>query len=127
MTTGESSKHGRKNLLPGGNDPFTCRFCGARVRPLRNGSTRNHCPECLWSLHVDRVPGDRAEQCGGPMKPLGLQGSSAEGWTITFRCLHCGALRRNRAAHDDPEQPDRWELLVELSTGILKTQGGEQP
>jgi hypothetical protein len=85
------------------------------VEPLKNGSPRNHCPECLWSLHVDRVPGDRAESCGGEMEPVELEGSSAAGFTIVFRCRRCGAVRRNRAAHDDPVQPDRWEALIALS------------
>jgi hypothetical protein len=106
----------RKNPLPGGNEAFVCRVCGASVRPLRNGSIRNHCPECLWSLHVDRVPGDRAEECVGPMRPIGLEGGAGTGWTIVFRCERCGAERRNRAAEDDPEQPDRWDRLVELSS-----------
>ncbi len=105
----------RKNPLPGGNEEFTCLRCGAPVRPLKNGSIRNHCPECLWSLHVDRVPGDRAEGCGGLLQPVGLEGSPSAGFTIVFRCERCGAERRNRAADDDPEQPDRWEVLVELS------------
>jgi hypothetical protein len=106
----------RRNPLPGGNEPFTCQRCGASVRPLRNGSIRNHCPECLWSLHVDRVPGDRAEGCNGLLRPVGIEGSAAAGWTILFRCERCGAQRRNRAAADDPEQPDRWDVLVELSS-----------
>jgi hypothetical protein len=105
----------RRNPLPGGNDAFDCVRCGAAVKPLSNGSVRNHCPECLWSLHVDRVPGDRAEACGGLLRPTGLLGSAAAGWTIVFRCESCGAERRNRAADDDPIQPDRWESLVELS------------
>lgn len=105
----------RKNPLPGGNQAFTCRCCGERVQPLQNGSVRNHCPECLWSLHVDRVPGDRAEGCGGSMEPVGLEGSASAGFSIIFRCLRCGATRKNRAAHDDPVQPDRWEALVALS------------
>ena len=110
----------RKNPYPGGNDPFTCLHCGAAVRPLAGGGARNHCPECLWSLHVDRVPGDRAEPCGGLMSPVGLQGSSTKGWKITFRCLRCGAQRQNHTAQDDPRQPDRWDLLVSLSTAPHK-------
>ncbi len=106
----------RRNPLPGGNEAFTCAKCGASVRPLRNGSVRNHCPQCLWSLHVDRVPGDRAEACGGLMRPIGIQGTTASGWTIIFRCERCGAERRNRAAEDDPEQPDSWDVLVALSS-----------
>ncbi len=55
------------------------------------------------------------------MEPVGLSGSDSTGWTILFRCARCGAERRNRAAHDDPAQPDRWEAIVELST-----RGGEK-
>ncbi len=102
--------------MPGGNAGFLCRSCGARVSPLTNGSIRNHCPECLTSVHVDRVPGDRSEDCGGLMDAVGLAGSPTAGWTILFRCRRCGAERPNRAAEDDPAQPDRWDLLVELST-----------
>jgi hypothetical protein len=112
LTQGE-----RRNLLPGGNEPFTCVRCAARVLPLQNGSVRNHCPECLGSVHVDRVPGDRSEGCGGFLQPVGIEGTSAAGFTIVFRCLGCGAIRRNRAAADDPVQPDRWEALVALSGG----------
>ncbi len=55
------------------------------------------------------------------MAPVGLSGSGSTGWTILFRCTQCGAERRNRAAHDDPVQPDRWEAIVELSA-----RGGEK-
>jgi RNHCP domain-containing protein len=115
----EERDHGRRNPLPGGNEGFQCRSCGAEVRPLANGSVRNHCPECLCSLHVDRVPGDRAEACAGLQRAVGLSGGPSTGWTILFRCERCGCERRNRAADDDPVQPDRWDLLVELSTRAL--------
>jgi hypothetical protein len=32
------------------------------------------------------------------------------------RCERCGAVRRNKAAHDDPAFPDDMALLTELST-----------
>ena len=105
----------KQNLVHGGNDPFVCSRCGEEVRPLSNGSIRNHCPRCLWSLHVDRVPGDRAESCLGPMRPYAVEGSVTRGWDILFRCERCGAERRNRAAPDDPRQPDSWEAIVALS------------
>ena len=36
--------------------------------PANAGSDhRNHCPNCLSSLHVDEEPGDRASDCGGIM------------------------------------------------------------
>lgn len=37
-------------------EDFICAHCGTHVRG--NGYT-NHCPECLWSKHVDNNPGDR--------------------------------------------------------------------
>ena len=38
---------------------FICAHCGKEVEPL-GYTSRNHCPFCLWSLHVDINPGDRA-------------------------------------------------------------------
>ena len=48
---------------------FICGHCGRAVEPL-GYSSRNHCPFCLWSLHADVNPGDRASTCGGLMKPV---------------------------------------------------------
>ena len=53
------------------NEVFTCRNCGRVVIPEGAGSAhRNHCPNCLCSLHVDEEPGDRAADCGGLMEPV---------------------------------------------------------
>jgi len=42
------------------NETFTCKNCGRTVVPYDSGSNhRNHCPNCLFSLHVDDEPGDR--------------------------------------------------------------------
>lgn len=39
------------------DDSFTCRVCGRPVVPAGAGSDhRNHCPNCLSSLHVDDEP-----------------------------------------------------------------------
>ena len=41
-------------------ESFNCRNCGRLVVPAGAGSDhRNHCPNCLHSLHVDIEPGDR--------------------------------------------------------------------
>ena len=46
-------------------DAFTCKVCGRLCTPESAGSDhRNHCPNCLSSLHVDIEPGDRASDCG---------------------------------------------------------------
>ena len=40
------------------NDSFTCKVCGRLVTPDAAGTDhRNHCPNCLSSLHVDIEPG----------------------------------------------------------------------
>ena len=39
---------------------FTCKVCGRLVTPEGAGSGhRNHCPNCLTSLHLDLEPGDQ--------------------------------------------------------------------
>ena len=48
------------------NDTFICKNCGRTAVPEGAGSNhRNHCPNCLYSLHVDIEPGDRESDCGG--------------------------------------------------------------
>jgi len=105
----------RRFTVQGTNNAFTCANCGAAVLPLQNGSVRNHCPVCLHSLHVDVLPGDRASECGGVMVPVGVEQSGKKGWVILYRCRQCGLAGRNRAALDDPAQPDDWTALVALS------------
>ena len=54
-------------------DSFPCRVCGRLVTPEGAGSShRNHRPNCLYSLHVDITPGDRAADCGGIMEPVAV-------------------------------------------------------
>lgn len=105
----------RRFTVRGTNNAFTCAHCGTEVRPLSNGSVRNHCPACLHSLHVDIQPGDRASECHGLLQPVGVEQSGKKGWVILYRCERCGFTGRNRAALDDPEQPDDWNALVALS------------
>ena len=53
------------------NETFTCHKCGKDVTLHPTGSARNHCPYCLYSLHVDtESPGDRASDCHGLMDPI---------------------------------------------------------
>ena len=52
------------------DESFTCRNCGHPVVPAGAGSDhRNHCPNCLCSVHLDIEPGDRESDCGGLMEP----------------------------------------------------------
>ncbi len=106
---------GRRFTVQGTNNSFHCGNCGAEVQPLKNGSVRNHCPVCLHSKHVDLQPGDRACTCLGDMEPVGVEQNGKKGWVIVHRCSKCGYEGRNRAALDDPEQPDDWDALIALT------------
>jgi DNA-directed RNA polymerase subunit RPC12/RpoP len=83
------------------NTGFRCVHCGEAVLRHAGGSYRNHCPHCLWSRHVDQLPGDRAADCGGPMKPVGVDYSGKKGYILLHRCTVCGAADRNKIAPDD--------------------------
>lgn len=98
------------------NAGFTCAHCGGTVPPLTNGSYRNHCPYCLYSVHVDRVPGDRASGCGGLMRPVALRGRPGRHPQLLHGCERCGAVRANRAAFDTAA-PDDLDLLLALPPG----------
>lgn len=72
------------------------------VTPEEAGTQhRNHCPNCLSSLHVDNEPGDRAADCGGVMEPISVWVRNNGEWAIIHRCKRCGALSSNRVAADD--------------------------
>ncbi len=78
-------------------EDFTCENCGVFVQG--NGYT-NHCPECLWSKHVDVFPGDRANECSGLLEPIGQEMKSGE-HDILYRCVTCKKEGRNKVAKDD--------------------------
>lgn len=84
------------------NEVFTCRVCGRQVAPGGAGSGhRNHCPNCLTSLHVDNEPGDRASDCGGYMDPVAVWVRKSGEWAVIHRCRQCGQMSSNRIAADD--------------------------
>lgn len=83
---------------------FGCAHCGRIVPPADAGTEhRNHCPSCLWSLHVDLLTGDRRAGCRGGMEPIGIWIKGDGEWAVIHRCTRCGMLRANRIAGDDDE------------------------
>lgn len=78
-------------------EDFICKYCGLAVKG--NGYT-NHCPHCLYSLHVDINPGDRAAHCGGLMAPLRLELKNKK-YIVVQKCLTCGFERKNKVTDDD--------------------------
>jgi hypothetical protein len=78
-------------------EDFICENCGNEVKG--NGYT-NHCPNCLWSKHIDILPGDRACDCKGMMPPISYD-KEGEEISLTHKCLKCGFEKRNKIAGDD--------------------------
>lgn len=79
---------------------FICANCKSEVSPL-GYTSRNHCPVCLCSLHLDVNPGDRLAECGGVMRPVSVRPDSKKGYVITHKCDKCGKVGVNKAASDD--------------------------
>ena len=88
---------------------FICEHCGREV--VGTGYT-NHCPACLWSKHVDTNPGDRAEMCGGSMKPIRNEKKGKE-FMIVHKCVRCGFERKNTF-----DKEDNFETLLKISKKI---------
>ncbi len=93
---------------------FKCENCGFDVKMDGNIGTknRNHCPNCLYSKHVDeRKPGDREASCGGVMLPVDIDfkkekkdkyGNKKVGEVmIVHECKKCKKTSKNRVAGDD--------------------------
>ena len=94
---------------------FRCRNCRLDVPADAPGTAhRNHCPNCLWSRHVDDSPGDRAALCGSSMEPIAISVRGAGEWVLVHRCLGCDTVHLNRIAGDDNPL-----LLVRIAVGPL--------
>ncbi len=78
-------------------EDFICQKCHAFVQG--NGYT-NHCPECLWSKHVDINPGDRNSKCEGMMKPIGIEIEGKNQYLI-HECTSCKIRKRNKKSSND--------------------------
>ncbi len=96
------------------NEAFVCANCGFEVPPS-GGTCRDHCPRCLYSLHVDQNPGDRAADCGGMLKPMGYEARPKKGYMILYVCEKCGMKRTTRFLETDKILPDSVEALLALT------------
>ncbi len=93
---------------------FRCVNCGAMVGiPISGSKQRNHCPNCLHSLHLDKAPGDRSSECGSIMEPISIWVRKEE-WIILHRCKGCGVIHSNRIASDDNEM-----LLLSIASQAM--------
>ena len=81
------------------DESFICANCGKEVSPLIY-TARDHCPYCLYSLHVDINPGDRLNECKGLLKPIGIE-KDRDSYKIIYKCEKCNQLHKNIMATDD--------------------------
>jgi len=84
------------------NESFVCAFCQTNV-PIHAGVSRNHCPHCFHSKHVDIIPWDRQSLCHWEMLPYQYIWKTS-GIIIEFICMTCNATHRNIQAKDDEIQ-----------------------
>ncbi len=78
-------------------EDFECENCGVFVKG--DGYT-NHCPECLFSKHVDINPGDRSNECGGLMKPIDVFLKKQE-WFLVQECQKCREVMNIKVQEED--------------------------
>jgi DNA-directed RNA polymerase subunit RPC12/RpoP len=95
------------------NTSFKCVHCSRLVTALTNGSYRNHCPFCLYSMHVDISVGDRASGCYGKMVPTEVFFNSKKGYQIVHKCQKCGTTRKNKIA-ENTDMPDDLNVVLKL-------------
>lgn len=90
------------------DEEFICLNCGNKVSKL-NVTARDHCNNCLYSLHVDINPGDRKNPCKGLLEPIGIE-KYRDTYKIIYKCTKCGMLHKNIMASDD-----NMDKIIELS------------
>ena len=81
------------------DEGFICENCNKKVEPLVY-SSRDHCPYCLYSKHVDINPGDRSNPCRGLLKPIEIE-KYKDTYKIVYKCEKCKETHKNIIAKDD--------------------------
>ena len=90
------------------DEEFICLNCGVKVKKL-NYTARDHCPNCLYSKHVDINPGDRSNTCQGLLEPIGIE-KHKDIFKIIYKCQKCKKIHKNIIANDD-----NMNLIINLS------------
>ncbi len=81
------------------DEQFVCENCGRNVEKLKY-SARDHCPYCLYSKHVDILPGDRKNNCHGLLEPIDVE-KHKNTYKIIYKCSRCRQIHKNIIANDD--------------------------
>lgn len=100
------------------DNEFICVNCNSKVERLKYTS-RDHCNHCLYSIHIDITPGDRANDCLGILVPINVVETSKKGKVIIYRCNKCGAEVRNIVAEDDSSEAI-YKIVEDYAKGVVK-------
>ena len=95
-------------LFSKNDNSFICENCNKLVSTLKYTS-RDHCPYCLYSKHVDINPGDRLNTCLGLLKPISIE-KYKDTYKIIHKCLKCNKIHKNIMANDD-----NMDIIIDLS------------
>ena len=90
------------------DEGFICEHCQKEVKPL-GYTSRDHCPYCLYSKHVDINPGDRENTCKGLLKPIEIE-KFKDTYKIVYKCDKCNQLHKNIVARDDD-----MDMIIKIS------------
>ncbi|MBQ8472206.1 MAG: RNHCP domain-containing protein [Bacilli bacterium] len=93
------------------DEDFICENCGYEVKKL-NYTARDHCPNCLYSKHLDINPGDRLNTCKGLLEPIKLE-KFKDTYKIIYKCKNCGEFHKNKIARDD-----NMDLIIKLTSNL---------
>lgn len=81
------------------DEQFICDNCHKYVEKL-SYTSRDHCPYCLYSKHVDINPGDRLNKCCGLLEPIDIE-KFKNSFKIIYKCQKCHKQHKNIIAKDD--------------------------
>ena len=95
-------------LFSKNDNSFICENCNKLVSTLKYTS-RDHCPYCLYSKHVDINPGDRLNTCLGLLKPISIE-KYKDTYKIIYKCIKCNKIHKNIMANDD-----NMDTIIDLS------------
>ena len=91
------------------DENFICENCNKNVSSL-GYTSRDHCPYCLYSKHVDINPGDRNNPCKGLLEPIDIE-KFKDTYKIIYKCKKCNKIHKNIIANDDS-----MDEIIKIST-----------
>ena len=95
------------------DEDFICKECGFTVKAL-GYTARDHCPNCLTSIHLDINPGDRLCECFGTLRPIAVEPSKKGSYKIVYKCDKCSMIKRNKMANDD-----NMDLIIKIMSNPI--------